>query len=520
MTESAGDLRASLGPSSPTLRSVLHTLGRLYRDVKDEPEVRVRFQEWQSHLSIVYGEALGDELLFTKHTYLSILARLIALYHIQPNGFLAGKDEYVKVINGEYFRERDIYNFVEEDFFTWILSSKVLDDSLDLVRGLVDTLAVDDFSSAGQDLLKGLYQELVDPEARHDLGEYYTPDWLAEYILSEELKLQDVPDLSVLDPACGSGTFLFTAIRLIREGTARRGEDEFDTLLHVLNNVMAMDVHPVAVTIARTNYLLALGDLLSGPHPPVLVPVYLANAIQLPETTANESLGGYEEPLHTIRTTEPNVVFELPDSVVADPAQMDWVFHRLAQYLHAADIRSSLEGQEHATEEVINSLYSYLTSPKRAGLRQLPPLSAFAADALCRTARTLIEIGPGSAGDFWLHILKNAPAPIFFSRRKFDIVVANPSWLSPASGNALFARSAELYLKEAGEIAFVMPKTAMEEDRLPQLADYSSMGSSSSLSSRQADVLRIEKVIDLDKLEQALDVPSCVVVARKEHQIT
>jgi len=33
-----------------------------------------------------------------------------------------------------------------------------------------------------EDVLKGLYQELVDPEERHELGEYYTPDWLAEYI--------------------------------------------------------------------------------------------------------------------------------------------------------------------------------------------------------------------------------------------------------------------------------------------------------------------------------------------------
>ena len=57
------------------------------------------------------------------------------------------------------------------------------------------------------DVLKGLYESLVDPEQRHDLGEYYTPDWLAHRICAEVI---DEPlQQRVLDPACGSGTFLF-----------------------------------------------------------------------------------------------------------------------------------------------------------------------------------------------------------------------------------------------------------------------------------------------------------------------
>jgi hypothetical protein len=31
-------------------------------------------------------------------------------------------------------------------------------------------------------MLKTLYESLVDPEQRHDLGEYYTPDWLAQRV--------------------------------------------------------------------------------------------------------------------------------------------------------------------------------------------------------------------------------------------------------------------------------------------------------------------------------------------------
>ena len=35
-----------------------------------------------------------------------------------------------------------------------------------------------------RDLLKKLYHEVLPRDLRHDLGEYYTPDWLAEHLLN------------------------------------------------------------------------------------------------------------------------------------------------------------------------------------------------------------------------------------------------------------------------------------------------------------------------------------------------
>ena len=474
MTDSISKFQADLGANGPIFRYACDVLSRLYHEVNDEPGVQVRFREWQSRLSIAYGVPVGDEELFVVHTYLATLARLVALWHIQSNAPLPSGEDYVKVINGDYFRERDIYNFVEDDFFTWNLNPKVLDDFLELVRRLTDTLTAYDLTNRGQALLRFLYYELADPKSRHYLGEHYTPDRLARRILLEEMKLQDSPDLSVLDPACGSGAFLSTAIGLIKEGMMRRGEDEFNTLLYILNNVMGTDVRPLAATVARTCYLLAMGDLVIGPHPPVLVPVYLADAIRLPETSANGSL-------YIVQTTESGVAFEIPSSLVDDPTHLDWIFHRLAQYLHAAEFRANMEGEERATEGVISSLYSYLTSPKRAGLRELPPLSSAAAEALCQTARTLIKLVLDGKDTLWLHILKNAPAPIYLSRRKFDLVVGNPPWHSTEQAAHFFTRSADLYLRDGGSIAFVMPQVAataggslpgLHPDRTLELGDH------------------------------------------------
>jgi type I restriction-modification system DNA methylase subunit len=61
------------------------------------------------------------------------------------------------------------------------------------------------------DVLKILYESLIDRQERHDLGEYYTPDWLAAKIARHAVERPI--EQRVLDPACGSGTFLFHAIR-------------------------------------------------------------------------------------------------------------------------------------------------------------------------------------------------------------------------------------------------------------------------------------------------------------------
>src|SRR5205823_7538990 len=68
-----------------------------------------------------------------------------------------------------------------------------------------------DLAAIDTDVLKALYESLIDPAQRHDLGEYYTPDWLAAWVIEEAVT--DPLEQRVIDPACGSGTFLFHAIR-------------------------------------------------------------------------------------------------------------------------------------------------------------------------------------------------------------------------------------------------------------------------------------------------------------------
>jgi len=210
-------------------------------------------QQWAFHLAQVYGTAdVSNDELFVRHTYLCQFAKMLA--YAAYFGVEEAIQQIECIIDGTAFEALGTGipgNIGEYDFFSWVLAPQVRTQTIDAFRHMADNLAIYDLQSINEDLLKQLYQNLVEPETRHGSGEFYTPDWLAELILRE---IGYHPGQSLLDPACGSGTFLFTAIRLLVE-QGLKGQRLVD---FALQNIKGMDRHPLAVTIARINYLLAL----------------------------------------------------------------------------------------------------------------------------------------------------------------------------------------------------------------------------------------------------------------------
>ena len=81
-----------------------------------------------------------------------------------------------------------------------------------------------DFASLEGDVLGELYQDYFDRETRLALGEFYTPREVVEFILDEVGYVGEATDRGrLLDPACGSGTFLVAALQRYLE--AHEDED-------------------------------------------------------------------------------------------------------------------------------------------------------------------------------------------------------------------------------------------------------------------------------------------------------
>ena len=137
------------------------------------------------------------------------------------------------------------------------------------------------------DLFKPLYQDLFPRPLRHQLGEYYTPDWLAGHVL-DQVGYTGEPGQRLLDPACGSGTFLLLALRR-RKRREEGGEGERDQqspinhqgpLSPLLSSLSPRGLRPKSVgrDDGRANYLIATADLLPE-HDRVELPIYLRDSI-------------------------------------------------------------------------------------------------------------------------------------------------------------------------------------------------------------------------------------------------
>jgi hypothetical protein len=201
----------TFGRGSLTFAGARVALEALWTELEPDPEVRLKRDLWDGLLREAYGEDVGRDALFLQHTYLvivvkAIAARVLDLPVTDPEAMLSGRA----------LVDEGIVGAVEADFFDWPLKRPA---GADLVRQVATQVARFRLRDVETDVLKVLYESLVDPDERHDLGEYYTPDWLAGRIVAEVVNAPLVQ--RVLDPACGSGTFLFHAVRrLIAAGRA------------------------------------------------------------------------------------------------------------------------------------------------------------------------------------------------------------------------------------------------------------------------------------------------------------
>ena len=169
--------------------------------------------------------------------------------------------------------------------------------TLDFARGrkwadqLRQTVARYDWRRRRSDVLRELYQHYVSAADRKVFGEFYTPDWLAalmvEAVCDEawiETSASAAADsrqagIGLLDPACGSGTFLYhAALRIVDAEvlSSERPAKKAEIAARLLNGI---DIHPVAVEIARVNIVRALPQM--PPEGDSALNVYLGDSLQV-----------------------------------------------------------------------------------------------------------------------------------------------------------------------------------------------------------------------------------------------
>ena len=479
LTEQAYDIAPTrenlgryFGDASVATNQNLATLRWMYDQRRELNTVRVKRRLWGDLLRAALGEVAGtpDELddLFVRHTYLSAVIGMavqasfgINIYDLaaqQPSDLLKG--ERLKAATG-------LSGIIESDFFAWPTEVSGGDG---FIRSLAQLVSRFDWRSAPPDIAANLYQTVIPADERRQLGEYYTPDWLARAMVRE--LIADPLKQRVLDPACGSGTFIVEAVAHFMDAAGKSNLEPKEVLDRLRSAIVGIDVHPAAVHLARAAWAIAAKPAINavvaaGYDASGSVPVFLGDALQLGYRTGDmfaEDIVSIETRLEELG----RVILAFPMTLVEQANTFDSMMSQVAGDIEQGD-DPMLALDDHGITD----------ASERATL----------ADSI----KTLQRLHREGRNHIWAYYTRNMVRPVAISRGKVDVVIGNPPWLNynqTASilreelrdqswrqygiwqggryasnqdvAGLFFTRSVDLYLKDGGVIGMVLPHSALQ----------------------------------------------------------
>jgi len=446
----AENLIRDFGLGSPNVRRFLQALANVLAAElasSENSKIKMLYEEWRT----LYGQAsdmsrlqvveINRELnflwngtpehvmsgrLFVIHTYNSLFIKLLAAEIVSAHNLTTIQqpaqvmmalldDEALlsalerDIERGGIFSQAGIRGFVEEALFSWYLDAATKDQSGELIpalRSLLATLSLyrTDILTETRDVLRDLYQNLVPSRLRRSLGEFYTPDWLVEFTI-DRLENNSWLDCRILDPTCGSGSFLVALIHRVRREAEKAGWEKSWIVNYLCHSIWGFDLNPLAVQTARVNYLMSIADLLA-PGQSIEIPILMADAIYSPAPNpANPDC----VVTYRIGSQVANLEITLPAPLASNRLRLDQVFVVLGEQVE------NNEPYERAEKALIDA--GLLTLAEAASWRE----------PLARTYNRILELHRKRWNGIWFRIVRN----FFWSAAagKFDLVVGNPPWV-------------------------------------------------------------------------------------------
>ena len=406
--------------------------------IKQEDDAWPNRKEPDALLGESLAGKLGDntyaESLFTLHTYVALASKLIGMEILsisaaqpehRPTSWISLPiDELKKTLmsmeDGTLSAELRSPGLLAGDFFGWYshlhIQNSDLDDALRDVLGVLDELAWARLANSARgitnDLLRQFYMSVVPRPLRRALGEFFTPQWLAERTLLRSIELAGKvgQPCRTLDPSCGSGTFLVAALR--RELAIQDRllpDDRGDATHKALSNIIGFDINPVAVLMSRINILLSLGDRIESVNR-AIPQVYQADSILLPDPLLGQQQMHQQTTVMRLPLTVGEI--DVPESL----ATLDRMRELRQNIERAIRNRRSVDDWRLRVRPTVRR---YNTSDEE---------TSAIVEATAAIFQRISELNAEGRNGVWARVIEQAFAPV--SLERVELVVGNPPWIN------------------------------------------------------------------------------------------
>ncbi len=528
----AENLQREFGDARRESNQDFATLTALYKRNGGLDTIRVKRRLWEDLLRAALGEVAGtpDELddLFIRHTYLSAVIGMAVQASFGINLPDLAEREAVDLLQGRRLKsDTGLSGIVESDFFTWPVE---VAGGAGFIRQLAARVSRFDWRDAPADIAAILYQTVIPADERRQLGEYYTPQWLADAMAVE--LIDDPLEQRVLDPSCGSGTFIVAAVGRFLAAARESDLEPKEILDRLRAAVLGIDVHPAAVHLARAAWAFAAREAISAAadyNTEISAPIYLGDALQLRYRTG-DLFAVNSVTIETRETDLGSPTLEFPMSLVERADTFDALLSDIADAIaKGADPMLAMDDRE-VTDVA-----------ERQQLEQ--------------AAATMAMLHRAGRNHIWAYYTRNMVRPVVLSRNKVDVIIGNPPWLNYRNTASIlrteleaqsrnlygiwqggryathqdvaglfFARSVDLYLKDGGAIGMVLPHSALQSGQYAKWrtgaweSKASGRGRNRIVGRTLAMDFAYKAAWDLEQLEpnNFFPVASCVVFAKRK----
>lgn len=175
---------------------------------------------------------------------------------------------YDPLLDMAYANAQNIYAhfFTGRELFNWY--------RLDRQRFVMALHRLSRFNFAGvdSDIIGTIYSTYVNRKEKREKGQYYTPPAIVNYILDTvgyNGRAIIGSNKRLIDPACGSGSFLVAAAKRFvsaYSGPDGRVEDPVAVLERLQQNLFGFDLNPFACYLAEVNLLIQVLDIIKQAH--------------------------------------------------------------------------------------------------------------------------------------------------------------------------------------------------------------------------------------------------------------